>query len=126
MDALSFQRDVAVHFENRSNINNIFILINSRCLPVIVAVTDAHVLDEHCSLPLSSLLSQIKTLLRFIQSMPSVSSADEVQLLLEPLFRDKSAGVSSLSSQAWQEIVSVATLFKEFGAKEQVLRAVWA
>ncbi len=58
--------------------------------------------------------------MRFVQNVLSVTSTDEVQLLLEPLFRDKSAGVSSLSSQAWQEITTVATLFREFGGKEQV------
>lgn len=44
----------------------------------------------------------------------------EAKLLLEPLFKDRSTEVASQSSQAWQEITNVVSLFRQFGAKEQV------
>lgn len=66
-------------------------------------------------------------MLKFIQCEVALDSK-EVQSLLEPLLKDKSAGVASQSSQAWQEITSVVDTFKHFGAKEQVSRSsyrVW-
>ena len=44
----------------------------------------------------------------------------EIHILLEPLLKDKSTGIASYSSQAWQEITNVISLFRQFGAKEQV------
>ena len=58
-------------------------------------------------------------MLKFVQLELALDSR-EVQSLLEPLLKDKSVGVASQASQAWQEITSVADTFRHFGAKEQV------
>lgn len=58
-------------------------------------------------------------MLKFVQLELPLESK-EVRSLLEPLLKDKSVGVASQSSQAWQEITNVAAAFRRFGAKEQV------
>lgn len=65
------------------------------------------------------LFAQSKTLLKFVQCELALE-CKELQALLDPLLRDKSTGVASQSSQAWQEITNVISIFRQFGAKEQV------
>lgn len=44
----------------------------------------------------------------------------EVWLLLDLLLKDKSTGVSSQAAQTWKEITNIVSIFRQFGAKEQV------
>ena len=46
--------------------------------------------------------------------------SEERVSLLEPLSRDKSPGVRSKFSEAWQEVVTVVEQLRHFGAKDNV------
>ena len=49
----------------------------------------------------------------------AIDSEERVSLL-EPLSRDKSPGVRSKFSEAWQEVVTVVEQLRHFGAKDNV------
>ena len=62
---------------------------------------------------------QSKTLQKFITSTVLLDS-DERQALFEPLTRDKTPGVKSKFSEAWQEMTAVVEQLRHFGAKDNV------
>ncbi|XP_064390621.1 eIF-2-alpha kinase GCN2-like isoform X2 [Halichondria panicea] len=69
-------------------------------------------------IPLSPLAS--KTLQRWLGCEVAIDSEERVSLL-EPLSRDKSPGVRSKFSEAWQEVTTVVDQLRQFGAKDNVL-----
>ncbi len=62
---------------------------------------------------------QSKTLQRWLGCEVAIDSEERVSLL-EPLSRDKSPGVRSKFSEAWQEVTTVVDQLRQFGAKDNV------